>query len=212
MNGDRVIRYSLPERVMHWVAALSYVYLLITGLAFYSPRLYWLTGLTGGGPTARAWHPLAGLLFFFSIVWMYRVWRSDMQTTEADRDWNKALLSYVRNEDESVPAVGRFNSGQKQFFWLMLVCGVLLLLSGIVLWFTDSLPWSLRALRYGSALTHVIAFLLTVAGFIVHVYMGIFVVPGGLHGIMHGDVTPAWAKMHHRLWYREKAGAESFKQ
>ena len=212
MTADRMIRYSLSERIMHWVAALSYVYLLITGLAFYSPRLYWLNSLTGGGPTARAWHPLAGLLFFFSIVWMYRTWRRDMQTTEADRDWNKALLHYVRNEDESVPAVGRFNAGQKQFFWLMLVCGVFLLLSGIVLWFTDSLPWSLRALRYGSVLTHVIAFLLTVAGFIVHIYMGIFVVPGGLHGIVHGEVTPAWAKMHHRLWYGEKIGAGSAKQ
>src|SRR5689334_797781 len=72
MNGDRIIRYSLAERIMHWIAALSYVYLLITGLAFYSPRLYWLTSLTGGGPTARAWHPLAGLLFLFSLVWMYR--------------------------------------------------------------------------------------------------------------------------------------------
>ncbi|HZZ16251.1 MAG TPA: hypothetical protein VFE08_09855, partial [Candidatus Sulfotelmatobacter sp.] len=47
----RILRYTLTERVHHWAGALFYVYCLITGLAFWSPYLYWLSALVGGGPT-----------------------------------------------------------------------------------------------------------------------------------------------------------------
>ena len=50
-SEDRILRYTLAERVVHWVAGLSYIYLLITGLAFWSPYLFWLADLVGGGPT-----------------------------------------------------------------------------------------------------------------------------------------------------------------
>ena len=55
MNSDQVVRYTLRERVCHWLAGLSYVYVLLSGLAFYSPYLYFLAALLGGGPTARFW-------------------------------------------------------------------------------------------------------------------------------------------------------------
>ena len=58
--ADTVLRYTLPERIVHWASALVYLYLLATGLAFYTPVLWWLAGLLGGGPTIRFWHPLAG--------------------------------------------------------------------------------------------------------------------------------------------------------
>src|ERR1035438_1682963 len=57
LPGNRVLRYTLHERVIHWVSALAFIYVLLTGLAFYSPRLYWLATILGGGPTARVWHP-----------------------------------------------------------------------------------------------------------------------------------------------------------
>src|ERR1700674_6070823 len=56
MNGSyllphgRVLRYSFNERLMHWLAGGSYVYLLLTGPAFWSPRLYCVPTLEGGGP------------------------------------------------------------------------------------------------------------------------------------------------------------------
>jgi cytochrome b subunit of formate dehydrogenase len=34
-SGDRVLRYTLAERVNHWIAGFSYVYCLFTGLAFW---------------------------------------------------------------------------------------------------------------------------------------------------------------------------------
>ena len=48
---------------------------------------------------------------------------------------------------------------------------------------------------------HEIAALITIGAFIIHIYMGLFVVPGGFHAIVHGYVSRGWAKAHHRLWY-----------
>jgi len=162
----------MGERVIHWIAAISFIYLLLSGLAFFTPRLYWLADLLGRGPTARAWHPWAGLVFMVAVVWTYKIWRSDMHTTEADRAWYKAVKYYVRNEDEDLPPIGRFNAGQKQLFWLMFYGGIALLVSGLVLWLPEYIPWSLRWLRYSAVLVHPVAALLTIGGFIIHVYMG----------------------------------------
>jgi formate dehydrogenase subunit gamma len=131
---------------------------------------------------------------------MYIVWRGDMGIAAEDRAWRKAMRQYIRNEDGDVPPAGRFNYGQKMLFWLMLWAGLALFLSGLVLWLVDSVPWDLRAFRYAAVLVHAVAALLTIAGFIVHVYMGVAVVPGGLGAVLHGEVTEEWASHHHPLW------------
>ncbi len=212
LSGGRILRYTLEERIVHWIAGLSYVYLLLTGLAFFTPLLYWLATLVGGGPTARAWHPWAGLIFTVAVVWMYKIWRKDMRITAADRTWFRAVGHYVGNEDEELPPVGRFNAGQKQLFWLMFYGGIALLLSGLVLWFSEYIPWSLRWLRYLAVLVHPIAALLTIGGFIIHVYMGTAMVRGGFTAIVRGEVSQAWAKMHHRLWFSEVTGEPATKK
>jgi formate dehydrogenase subunit gamma len=199
--GDRILRYTLSERINHWIAGLSYLYCLITGLAFWSPHLFWMAVIVGGGPTARFWHPWSGLVFTASVLWMYRIWRSDMLTTDADRAWWKAVTYYVQNEDENLPPIGRFNYGQKIFFWLMFYGAILLLLSGLALWFVESIPWSLRWLRYLAVAVHVAVALATIGGFIIHVYMGTALVRDSFTSIIRGEVSSAWAKMHHRLWY-----------
>ena len=67
MAGDRILRYTLAERVIHWVAGLVYVYLLLTGLAFYSPHLYWIATLLGGAPTSRYWLGVGSALLWAGI-------------------------------------------------------------------------------------------------------------------------------------------------
>ena len=201
-NG-RILRYTFAERVVHWVAGLSYIYLLLTGLAFYSPHLYWLAELLGGGTFSRTWHPVAGVAFTLTVLWMYAMWRDDMKTSDPDRAWARALRYYIRNEDENVPPAGRFNFGQKQLFWLMFWGGIALFLSGVVLWFPEHIPWSLRVLQQAAILIHVIAALLTIGGFIIHVYMGTAVVRKGFSSIIRGEVSQTWARTHHRLWLDE---------
>jgi formate dehydrogenase subunit gamma len=198
-----ILRYTFSERIHHWLGALFYIYCLITGLAFWSPYMYWLAALVGGGPTARFWHPWFGLAFTVSMFWMYKMWLPDLLTTDADRRWSKAMKYYIENEDEKVPPEGRFNYGQKLFFWLMFYGVILLLISGIGLWFVESIPWSLRWLRYLAVTVHVIAALATIAGFIIHVYMSTAMVRGSFTAMVQGKVSTAWARTHHRLWYEQ---------
>jgi formate dehydrogenase subunit gamma len=204
VGARRIVRYNFRERAVHLAAALSYVYLLLTGLAFWTPAMYWLAIVLGGGYLSRLLHPWVGLVFSLAVAAMYATWRRDMRTTDADRAWRKAVRHYIRNEDAKVPPAGRFNFGQKQLFWIMVIGGLALLLSGLVLWFVASVPWELRALRYGAVLVHAVAALVTIAGFIVHLYMGLLVVPGGLSAIVHGTVSERWARHHHPLWLADR--------
>jgi len=201
--SERILRYTLVERVMHWLAALVYMYVLATGLAFYSPHLYWIAVILGGGPTSRFWHPWLGVVFAATLVWMLRAWMGDMRITAVDRKWSAAMDRYIRNEDEQLPAIDRFNIGQKYFFWAMLWAGAVLLLSGAALWFAERMPVDvLRA----AILLHVGAALVTVGAFIIHVYMGTAVVRGGFTSIIRGEVSHGWARTHHRLWYHRVTG------
>jgi formate dehydrogenase subunit gamma len=154
----------------------------------------------GGGYLSRLLHPWIGVGFSAAVLWMYVIWRDEMKTTAEDREWRKALRHYIRNEDLKVPGAWRFNYGQKLLFWLMLFGGLALLLSGLVLWFVDSIPWELRILRFVATIVHAVSALVTIGAFIIHVYMGIAVVPGGLGAVIHGEVTEEWARHHHPLW------------
>lgn len=193
-------RYTVKERIVHWIAGFTYVYLLLTGLAFYSPTLWWIAAVLGGGPVVRFWHPFAGLAFVASVLWMYAEWGREMRLTQSDREWAAGIRYYVSHQDSKLPPVGKYNGGQKQFFWIMFYGALALLLSGMALWWTENIPWNLRAIRYGAVLVHVAAFLVTVAGFIVHVYMGTTVVKGGFTAMTRGKVTEQWARHHHPLW------------
>jgi len=208
-SGGKILRYTLGERVQHWLGALFYVYCLITGLAFWSPYMFWLAVIVGGGPTARFWHPWFGLAFTLSMGWMYKMWSSDLARTDADRRWWKAINYYVENDDEKLPPVGRFNFGQKLFFWVMFFGVILLLISGLGLWFVESIPWSLRWLRYLAVTVHVVAALATIGAFIIHIYMSVFMEPESFHAMVHGRVSGAWARTYHRLWYEQVTKGKS---
>jgi formate dehydrogenase subunit gamma len=202
-----VLRYTLKERITHWVAAGSYLYLLATGLAFWSPWLFWLAAIFGGGPVSRMLHPWVGLIFAAAVTYMYAMWSKQMRFTEVDAEWWKSLHYYITNQDDKVPPAGRYNAGQKMLFWSFFIGGWVLLASGLVLWFTDYIPWSLRWLRYISVLLHPIAALVTIANFMIHIYMGVFAERGAFGSVIRGDVTLAFAKRFHPGWYKEIVGS-----
>jgi formate dehydrogenase subunit gamma len=203
--SDRVIRYNFTERALHAIIGLVFLYLLLTGLAFWTPGLYWIATVLGGGFVSRLLHPWMGFVFAALAMWMFVLWHRDMETTDADRAWRRAMAQYVRNEDAHVPAVGRFNYGQKIFFWVMLWSMLALLLSGVVLWIPDAVQGGARWLSQAAILVHAVSALVAIGAFIVHVYMGIAVVPGSVNAIVHGGVSRDWARHHHRLWADELA-------
>jgi formate dehydrogenase subunit gamma len=206
--SEMIERYTYRERVMHWLTALTYVYCLSTGLAFYTPYLFWIAVILGGGPTSRFWHPIIGIAFFAGIVWMHQTWRRDMGFTETDKRWLDRVGNYVHNEDELLPLQERFNAGQKLFYWLMYYGTALLLLSGLVMWFPEYISFKVAWIRQLVILIHEVAALLTIGGFIIHVYMSVFMVPGSVGAMTLGYVPKAWAKAHHRLWYIRVTGGE----
>jgi formate dehydrogenase subunit gamma len=202
-DGDLIVRYSLGERINHWIGALTYIYLMLTGLAFWSPYLFWLAIVFGGGPIARFWHPWVGLAFAVSLFWTFGEWRRDMQVDADDRAWAKAMPEYIENRDDKLPPQGRFNFGQKLFFWGMFYSVILLLLSGVSLWYTEALPWSLRYLRYLAILIHASVAMITIGLFLIHVYMSTILEEGSFGSMIHGTVTRAWAWTFHRKWYEQ---------
>ena len=203
-NG-RVLRYSFHERLVHWLAGFSYVYLLLTGLAFWSPWLFWIATVLGGPTVSRELHPWVGLIFVFATLLMYRMWGKQMRQTESDKAFWRAVPHYIRNEDELVPSADRFNAGQKLLFWGFFWCGILLLLSGLILWFPHLVPWNVRYLRYFAVIVHPVCALITIGLFIIHVYMGTAMERGAFGSVIRGDVSIGWAKRYHRVWFERLA-------
>src|SRR5262245_51420742 len=113
MSDVRLDRFSITERVLHWLVALSFLYAGLTGLAFWSPRLYWLAAVFGGGATVRAWHPWGGLLFVAFFAVMFRGWKRHMRLDGDDRRWLRLAHRYAAHDFAALPESGRFNAGQK---------------------------------------------------------------------------------------------------
>ncbi len=203
---NHVLRYTFKERLIHWVAAGSYIYLLGTGLAFWTPWLYWLAFVFGGGQISRMLHPWMGLIFSAAVCYMFGMWAPQMHFEAVDREWWKSLHYYITNHDDMMPPAGRYNAGQKALFWSFFFGGLLLLASGLVLWFTESIPWSLRWIRYLAVLLHASTALFTIGNFMIHVYMGVFAERGAFGSVIRGDVSLTFAKRYHPGWYKEIVG------
>lgn len=209
--GDQVVRYSFAERAAHWINAIAYVYCMATGLALFTPYMFWLATVLGGGGTIRFLHPWAGLVYMAAIFWMEWQWKSDMAPIREDEGWNKNLKYYVQNQDEKMPPQGRFNAGQKTFWKGMFWCGLVLLITGIVLWFPEVIAQNPRLQSFHWLLTlcaflHSVTALITIGLFIIHVYMSVWMTPGSLRSMTDGAVSSAFARAHHRLWYEKVTG------
>lgn len=200
--SKKVVRFSFGERVMHWLAALSFLYSALSGLALWSPKLYWLATVLGGGVTVRWGHPWGGVLFSALLGVMFLKWAPQMKLSTDDRVWLRNARKYAVNEEEGLPEAGRFNAGQKMLFWVQIVCTVLLVASGAVLWFPEWMP---RGLRLAAILIHPLVAVGSIGLIILHIYMATAAVPGSFRAMIRGWVTPGWAAAHHPKWYRESS-------
>lgn len=212
-NGDAhtapgIERYTFAERVVHWLVALTFIALMLSGFALGYPRAYFLSGLFGGGQTMRFLHPWFGVAFTLGILWMLVKWASDMRLNAGDRHWIRKLKTYAGSGHSGLD-VGRYNAGQKGYYWFSIIFGLVLLVTGIPLWY----PWLIdnNGLHHLARFIHHAAFLLMVGGFMVHVYMSTVMFPGTLSAMTTGRVSRAWAAFHHPAWFRvqdrRKAGA-----
>jgi formate dehydrogenase subunit gamma len=182
---------------------VTFVYLLLSGMALAYPRMAWLANLLGGGQTMRAAHPWFGLVFSAGLLAMVVKWARAMRFEAGDREWTRRLRAYTRTGHNGLDT-GRFNAGQKGYYWFVLVFGLILLVTGIPLWY----PWMVGpGWRQAARLVHNLAYLCMLAGFLIHVYMSTVMFPGTMSGMTSGKVTRRWAAWHHPRWLREKDGA-----
>jgi formate dehydrogenase subunit gamma len=209
ITEDEVTRYNFAERAYHWINAIAYTYLMLTGLAIFTPLAYWLAYVLGGPATIRYWHPWIGLIYLATIFWMHRMWKRDMQKIPEDEKWTKNIRAYAEHHDELMPPQGRFNAGQKQFWWVMLYCTFILLITGIIMWIPEKMPRELHWVLPITVFIHSATALITIAAFIIHVYMSIWVTPGSMKAMVEGHVSTNWARTHHRLWYEKITGRRS---
>jgi formate dehydrogenase subunit gamma len=206
MRSGEVQRYNANERVTHWIVAITFLLLAASGLAFFHPAFWFLTSLLGGGVWARILHPFIGVVMFvFFAVMAMRYWKDNV-IQPYDREWKKRMSDIINNRDHNLPEIDKYNIGQKQLFWTMIVTMVLLLVSGVMLWrpyFAGAFAISLIRI---AAVVHAVSAFILIVGIVVHIYSAIFWVRGSLRAMTRGTVSHGWAKHHHPLWYRRVTG------
>lgn len=196
----QIERFSRWDRFIHWLVAIPFVYLFLSGLGIYSPKFAWLLTLLGGKDFAAWLHKWAGIVFAVGVFLSFLKWAKDFAISKDDINWLKSAKYYIKGEERKLPEVGKYNGGQKIFGWFVFVGGLVLLITGLIMWFPESFPMLIVRL---SIILHEIAFIVLGAGFIIHLYMGTIGVPGSLSGMITGKVSALWAMSHHPKWFRE---------
>lgn len=197
-----LVRYTAGERTNHWIVAIAFVLVALSGFALFHPALFWLTNFFGGGTWTRILHPIIGLIMMLAFLFLAAsVWK-DNRLRDGDWTWLRQIKDVINNREEKLPEVGRYNAGQKLLFYVIVVCMVGLLLSGLVIWRAYfSMYFSAGVIRLAAVVHAVCAFVL-VCAIIVHIYAAIWV-KGSVAAMTRGTVTPGWAWKHHRGWFRE---------
>ncbi len=196
-----LVRYATVTRINHWITAICFVLLTLSGLSMFHPIFFFLSTLFGGGQWTRAVHPWIGIILVLSYAGLVaQFWRENFWNQD-DTAWVRKLDRVLKNEEEGVAEVGQFNAGQKFVFWAMALLIPVLLFTGLVIWEVYFSAFTPLVVQRVAVLIHSLAAIGAILIWIVHVYAGIWV-RGSLRAMTRGDVTPGWAWRHHRKWLR----------
>lgn len=201
--GDVLVRHRLASRVVHWSVAATFFLALVTGLPIWTPTFHFLSGLVGGLAVCRWLHPWAGVAFAVFSVFQFFIWIDDMRSEPGEKRWGlSGMVRYLRYEDDGTD-VGKYNGGQKLFFFAVSLGAAAFLASGLVMWFPRSVT---RLVHELAILLHDGTFVGFAAAIVWHVYLGTAAEPGTFGSMVRGTVTRAWARLHHPRWYRDVTG------
>jgi len=177
-EGNKVLFFGLFSRFIHWLAALSFSLLVITGLLVIFGKF------VGGGSlvmTGRSVHLISALVFAVVAVFMFLIWLKDMLPMPHDILWMFIMGGYLSKKKKPIPA-GKFNAGQKMWFWLATVGGGVMAWSGYYLY---SFAGSTDQLRQ-MAIIHNFLGAALIAFFLTHLYMSLFAIKGSLGSMITG--------------------------
>lgn len=181
-----VLRFSRLERAIHLFSMLSFCYLAVTGLMF-------LLHMENPVSRLRSIHGDVGGVFTASTIGMLIIWSRHSLFTRCDADWLRKLGGYFWIKADC--RAGKFNAGQKIFFWVVAMgCGLVICITGVMLRTAHGTAAGWIYTLHDAAAA---ALLLGLTG---HIYLSIFANPGALRGIITGFVTKRWADNHHPDW------------
>ena len=177
-DGPQILFFNFFTRIVHWIGAISFALLVITGLLIIFGAIF-----GGGAPIrlARHIHIINAMVFAVIAVFMFLIWVKDMFPTFYDIKWIFILGGYLSKKKKPVPA-GKFNAGQKAWFWLATVGGGAMAYTGYIIW---GMNGDLDTVRLYTIVHNVLGMVL-IALFLTHLYMSLFAIKGSLHSMISG--------------------------
>jgi formate dehydrogenase subunit gamma len=212
-SGQKILRFKAFERFSHWLTAVSFVILGLTGLNITFGKIV-LLPLVGPdafsdiSQAAKYVHNFTSVSFVIGLVFIIVIFFRDNFFEKVDLEWLKQGGGFIKNKH--APA-GRFNLGEKLVYWLSLAAGVTVSASGFLLLFpfygTDIADMQL------AQVVHAVVAVLFVALILAHIYIGTLGMEGAFEAMGSGEVDLNWAKEHHDLWLaRQLANEEHHEQ
>ncbi len=200
LSGRMVQRFNDTERIVHWTLAIVFLFLALTGLILLlgRPLLIPLFGKPVFSVLASAskeGHNLFGPLFLVSLVMMLVSFVRRNLYEKGDLTW---LLKGGGFIGKGHVSGGFFNMGEKSWYWLVILLGLVIAFSGLIL-VSPSLGQG-RVVMEISHVVHVIGAVILMAVSIGHMYMGSIGTEGSAEGMISGYVDINWAEAHHDRW------------
>jgi formate dehydrogenase subunit gamma len=204
LSGRTIQRFNLLERANHWMVASTFIILALSGLNLTFGRhvLLPLVGpeaFTAISQWGKYAHNFLAFPFTLGIVVMLLLWVKDNIPNGRDVKWFAAGGGLVGHGH---PAAGRFNGGQKGIFWITVLGGAAVAVTGYILvfpfFFTDIAGMQL------SHIIHSIVSVVMIAVMLAHIYIGTVGMEGASDAMTSGQVDLNWAKQHHSLWVEQE--------
>jgi formate dehydrogenase subunit gamma len=203
-SGIKIPRFSGFERFSHWLTAVSFVVLGLTGLNITFGKILLLPligpdNFSNLAQAAKYVHNFVSFAFVLGLVLIFALFIKDNIPRHVDIVWLREGGGFIKSKH---PPAGRFNAGEKLVFWFALAGGAAVIASGYLLMFpfyvTDILGMQI------AQMVHAVIALLFVALILAHIYIGTIGMEGAFEAMGEGTVDRNWAKEHHSLWLDEQ--------
>jgi formate dehydrogenase subunit gamma len=207
-SGQKIVRFKAFERFAHWLTAVSFVILGLTGLNITFGKILLLPVV---GPdtfsdisqAAKYVHNFTSFSFVAGLVLIIAIFFKDNIPEKVDLDWIKQGGGFIKNKH--APA-GRFNPGEKLVYWLSLAAGVTVSVSGFLLLF-PFFETNIAEMQLAQVV-HAVVAVLFIALILGHIYIGTLGMEGAFEAMGTGEVDLNWAKEHHDLWVARQLASE----
>jgi formate dehydrogenase subunit gamma len=203
-SGRVLVRFTSFERLVHWMTATCFIILAVSGLniTFGKPLLLPLIGpeaFTDWSQWAKYAHNYLSFPFTLGVFVIFLMWIGWNVPSRVDVEWLKKGGGMVGHEH---PPADRFNAGQKMIYWIVVLGGAAVAVSGYILMF-PFYGTNIADMQVAQIVHGVVA-LLFVAVMLAHIYIGTIGMQGAFEGMWDGTVDLNWAKQHHKLWVEKE--------